>query len=455
MTEAVKTVGHPLPPTVPGGVRILRQFRKDPIHMFTTAFREYGDVVNVIHVGSNYVVLASHPQDIKRIMLDNHKNYNKQTRGFGRMRLVLGNGLLTSEGSFWLRQRRIAQPAFGRKRIGGFAETMVQATKEMVESWQPMVRSGEAVDISEEMMQVTLRIIGETMLSKDVSSDAGAVSGALEVLLAQMRKRMFGAMLPLWLPTKMNRDFHKAKRTLDDIVEGTIAERRASGEDKGDLLSMLMQATDEETGEQMDNLQLRDEIMTIFLAGHETTANALTWTFYLLSRHPGIARRVEAELEDVLNGRLPTLDDLPQLAYTEQVLKESMRLFPPAWIVARLAVEADVLSGFQIPAGTYTLFSPYITHRHPAFWDNPEGFDPDRFAPELEKERPRFAYFPFGGGPRICIGNHFAMMEGVLILATVLQQIRPSLCPGFTPHPEPMVTLRPKNGMHMTLHKTT
>jgi cytochrome P450 len=302
------------------------------------------------------------------------------------------------------------------------------------------------------MMRLTLTIVCQTLFSSDISTEADEVGQALTTVLKHTIDRMQSLFdLAEILPLPENRRFYEALRTLDQVVYGMIKERRRSGRDTGDLLSMLVFARDEETGQSMSDKQLRDEVMTIFLAGHETTANALGWTWYLLSRHPEVTRRLEAELAEVLDGRTPTLDDLSKLNYTSMVIQEAMRLYPPAWIIGRNAVEADQIDGYDIPADSSIILSPYVTHRHPGFWDNPEGFDPERFSPQQTKDRPYFAYFPFGGGPRLCIGNNFALMEAKLVLATVAQRYRLELVPGHPVEPEPLVTLRPKYGLLMTL----
>jgi cytochrome P450 len=392
---------------------------------------------------------------VQRVLVDNNKNYDKQTRGYDALRVFLGNGLLTSEGDFWRRQRRIAQPAFHRDRIAAFADTMTVATQEMLSRWQAHALADRPLDIAEEMTALTLRIVARTLLSADVGEGDLAIGPSVARLNGYARDAMTSPfMVPLVVPTPRNLSFRRHAAAIDKVVLGIIAERRKTGVDQGDLLSMLMDAQDAETGERMTDRQLRDEIMTIFLAGHETTASTLAWTLWLLSLHPDVMRRVQAELARELGGRAPALGDLPRLPFLQQTVKEAMRLFPPAWAIGRRAIEDDVVGDYRVPAGALVMVSPWVTHRHPALWSNPEGFDPDRFAPEHERARPKYAYFPFGGGPRLCIGNNFAMMEAEIVLANLLQRFSPALVPGHPVEPDPMVTLRPRHGIRMHLHPT-
>jgi cytochrome P450 len=362
---------------------------------------------------------------------------------------VLGNGLLTSEGDFWRRQRRIAQPAFHKERIAAFGDVMVRAAEDTARAWTAVAKSGGTLDVAAEMMRLTLRIAGETLLSSDVTGHAAVVGDAVSLLLREANRRILQPIeVPLRVPTPNNRRVLRVLSELDAIVFRMIEDRRRmTGGRPSDLLTMLMEARDEETGEGMTDKQLRDEVLTIFLAGHETTANALSWTFYLLSLHPEVARRTSAELADVLGGRAPQVADLGRLVYTTAVLKEAMRLFPPAWIVGRRAVEDDTIDGYDIPRDSIVFVSPWLTHRHPAFWQNPEGFDPERFLPERAATIHRYAYFPFGAGPRLCIGQGFAMIEAVLLLATLAQRIRLDLVPGHRVVPHPSITLRPRYGI--------
>lgn len=424
------------------------QIHADPLAFLLDAGRRHGDVVG-FRIGPFRAALLRHPDAIKHVLVDNNHNYDKATRGYDVLRQFLGNGLLTSNGDFWRRQRRIAQPAFHRRRIEGFAETMVSDTLDMLRRWDELAALGNTVDLAHEMMSLTLRIVGKTLLSTDVHDTADQVGNAVTVL-NEWADGAIDSLLPIGFPTPATLRARDASRKLDRIIGEIIARRRA-GEHAEDLLGMLMEAKDAETGESMTDKQLRDEVMTMFLAGHETTANALAWTFYLLSTHPDIERRVRAELDGVLGGAPPTMSDLPRLPYLLQVIKETMRLYPPAWMIDRHTIADDEILGYRIRKGTLVLVSPYVTHRHPEYWPNPEGFDPERFSPANEEARPRYAYFPFGGGPRQCIGNAFAMMEAQLIVAAVLQRFRPWLVPGHPVAPETLITLRPRWGLRMGL----
>jgi cytochrome P450 len=437
----------------------LPKLAADPLTFLVKAAREYGDVsrFRLAHLRAH---LVASPDGIRHVLQENHKNYNKQTPGFEALRLILGNGLLTSEGDFWLRQRRIAQPAFHKEKIAKLAERMTQAAIDLAESWAAPARDGKPIDVARQMMRVTLRIVGETLLSSDVTKNAEAVGDAISFIIEDANSRITSILdLPPSVPTRRNRRFKREMGTLDEVVLRTIAERRAApgqelpGASPSDLLTMLMEAKDEETGEQMSDAQLRDEVMTMFLAGHETTANLLTWTFYLLSKNPGVQRELARELHEVLGGEPARLEHAPALRYTKMVLNETMRLYPPAWVVARRAIGEDVVGSYRIAAGSIVFMSPYVTQRHPGLWDNPEGFDPERFRTEKDGERPRFAFFPFGGGPHLCIGNSFAMLEAQILLATLAQKFRLDLVPGLPVVPEPLITLRPRGGMRMTVHR--
>lgn len=430
----------------------LLEMRRDFLGFFTKIHRECGDLVHM-HVGPQQLFFLGHPDHAQHVLVDNLRNYEKETKGYNALRRLLGNGLVTSSGEFWQRQRRIAQPAFRRQRVEAFALLMVKATQDMCDNWQVRIDQKQPIDFATEMMKVTLRIVSETLMSTDVSADAGEIAPALHELLKQNVDditMLFRA--PDCVPTPRNRRFVKAKATLDRIVLGMIAQRRQDDRDHGDLLSMLM-AKDEQSGESMTDLQLRDEVMTIFLAGHETTANALGWTCHQLTLHPEMADRARQEVDDALQGRAPTVQDLAHLPYVSAVLKESMRLFPPVWVLARSVVQDDVIDQTPIPKGAYVFLSQYTVHRHPDFWDRPEVFDPLRWLNDDQKTESKlphkYMYFPFSTGARKCIGDHFATMEAVLILAVLLQRVQWQLVAGHPVELEPVVTLRPKYGLQM------
>ncbi len=432
--------------------------RRDPLALVHRAVRECGPITRLAlgHLTAHVVVA---PELVRQVLQEKHKNYAKQSVGYRKLRAFLGNGLLTSEGAFWLRQRRIMQPAFHRARINALAGDMAAAAERCAERWEPLARAQTPIDVSSEMMRTTLEIVGTTLFGTDVRNDSQAVGRAMTTLLEEFQRRIrLPFELPRSWPTPGNRRLDEATRVVDGVVSRAIDQRRsnpAGAEQRHDLLTLLLEARDEETGEGMSPAQLRDEVATLFAAGHETTANALSWAFVLLSQHPAVARALRAELARVLAGRTPTADDYAALPYTRAVVQETLRLYPPAWLMGRLAVEDDTLGGFHIPAGSLVFVSPWATHRVPALWPNPEGFDPERFLGDAAESRPPFAYFPFGGGPRVCIGNHFAMLESVLVLATLAQRFQVDLRPGVRAEPEAMVTLRPRGGLPATLHALT
>jgi cytochrome P450 len=427
------------------------QMQRDPLG-FLLATRRYGEVVGMRFVFSP-AYLVYHPDDVKRVLQENHFNYNKDLFTYHVLYPVVGYGLLTNDGESWLHQRRLIQPAFHRKRLAAYTTLMTDATGDMLKSWQARENADEPLDINEEMMRLTLRVVGQALFSIDLSHDTSTVGQAVTTLVKLLGDYVYAPFPPISVPTSRNRHLQAAIHELETVTNGIIRERRANGSDTGDLLSMLLLARDEETGEGMSDKQARDEVMTLLLAGHETTANALTWTWYLLSQYPEVESRLHDELERVLGGTPPTLEHLPQLTYTSMVIQEAMRLYPPIWVLSRKALADDELGGFHIPKGSMVILSPYATHRHPEFWGQPEVFDPERFTPERVAARPHYAYFPFGGGPRLCIGSNFALMEAQLVLAAVAQRYSLRLVPGHPVVPEAKITLRPRYGMPMTLRR--
>ncbi len=429
----------------------LRRMRKDPLDLMVSAMRDHGEVVRM-KFGPMTAHLIVNPDGVRHILKDNHKNYGKRSRGLMKLRDILGNGLLTSEGDFWLRQRRIAQPAFHRERVAEMGEAMKDLAREMVSSWETRFERGEPFDVASEMMRLTLAIVGRTLLSTDFSEDADAVGRALTHILHATNERITKLVeLPLSVPTPANRAFLQARAVLDGIVYKAIRERRASGESKNDFLSLLMDMQDEETGEKMSDTQLRDELMTIVLAGHETTANALSWVFACLSRFPSWQLAVKRELDEVVGDREPEVADAMKLPVMRRVFDEALRLYPPAWAIGRSVDGDDEVLGYHLPKGSIALVVPYVAHRIARVWPNPEGFDPDRFLPGEEAKRPKFSYFPFSGGPRVCIGSGFAILESQIILATILKRFRLDLVPGHPLVPDPAITLRPKYGVRVVL----
>jgi cytochrome P450 len=429
---------------------ILPLLRSDPLELLRRALREPDEILR-LRAGPENLFVLKRPEHIRHVLVDNARNYEKPRRPVAALSMILGNGLITSEGAFWLRQRRLAQPSFHRSSLASFAKAMAVATERAVDGWMPSAAQGRSFDVAEEMSALTVRIICETVIGSNLDEDVKRIGRAVKTANTYVHDRIFSVLpVPRRLPTSKNRSFRREAAALDDIIYRIIERKRAHPDSGQDLVSMLMAAKDAETGESMSNEQLRDEVMTIFVAGHETTANALSWTFYLLSRHPEVERRLRTDVSTVLADRLPELEDLRRLPLLEQVIKESMRLYPPVWMLGRTALGSDEVGGVALPRGCIAIMSPYLTHRLPELWENPEGFDPGRFAPDGAPERPRFAYFPFGGGSRQCIGDYFAMMESQLILATVLRRVRLSLAPWQRVEPEPLVTLRPRYGMAMT-----
>jgi cytochrome P450 len=428
----------------------LQEFRHDVLGLMMESARTFGDVVR-FRLGSQTVHLLNHPSHADYVLQKNHQNFNKNTRSAAFIKCVTGDGLLTSNGDFWQRQRRLLQPSFHRQNIAGFASQMTSATASMLETWHARALSGQPMDVSSEMMRLTYTIVGRTLFTAEVGPDADTIEKAMQVILPHTFGRLGRALnWPDWLPTPQNLRFRTALRNIDRVVYRIIEQHRRAldaGHPQHDLLAMLLRVRDEETGAGFTDEQLRNETITFLLAGHETTANALTWTFYLLSQHPEIELQLRGELATVLGGRAPTLDDLPRLAFTKMVIKEAMRLYPPIWIIERRVISDDAVGGFHLPVGSSVVVSPYALHRHPAFWKNPEVFGPSRFAGPTPE-----AYIPFGTGPRFCIGNEFAMLEAQLITAMVVQSFRLRLVPGQIVEPLPGITLRTRHGLWMTLH---
>jgi cytochrome P450 len=440
--------GFPDGPTARYPFQFLVEVARNPLAMMISIARSYGDISHY-KVGPQHIYFFNHPDLIRDVLVTHQKNFHK-SRGLERAKRLLGNGLLTSEDEFHLRQRRLAQPAFHKQRIATYANTMVDFADRTRSGW----KDGATLDIHTEMMRLTLAIVAKTLFDADVDAEAAEIGDAMTHAFESFNY----AMLPFTeylekLPIAPVRRFNAARDRLDRTIYRVIAERRANSEDRGDLLSMLLLAQDTEgDGTSMSDEQLRDEALTIFLAGHETTANALTWTWYLLSQHPDVERRFHEEI-DSLGGSRPTIDDLPKLPYTRMVLAESMRLYPPAWAIGRRALNPFQAREFTIPANAVVLMSQYVMHHDTRFFADPDRFDPERWTPEAQAQRPKFSYFPFGGGARVCIGEQFAWMEGILLLATIAQQWRMRLAPWQMIDVQPLITLRPRYGMKMTTHR--
>ena len=437
----------------PGIVNMLmRQVKQADFHL--NLARKYGDIAH-FKFGPVGMYLISHPNDIRDVLVISNKKFvklGKRLRGQQMFRALLGNGLLLSEDEFHLRQRRLIQPAFHRQRIAGYAKVMADYAARTNERWRRLPVGAE-FNMAEEMMQLTLSIVGQTLFDADVEKDTPEVGQAMTELFTLFNRTIspVHVLLDKLRPGAGDR-FQQARGKIDDIIYRTIKEHRASGDDRGDLLSMLLSAQDEEGGTGgMSDEQVRDEAITLFLAGHETTALALTWTWYLLAQHPDIESKLHAELDEVLGDRPPSFEDVPRLKYAEKVFSEVLRLYPPAWLISRTLREEHEIGGYRLAPESVLLISPYVVHRDPRYYPDPFKFDPERWTPEAKEARPKFTYFPFGGGNRICIGESFAWMEAILILATLAQTWRPRLVTNQKVKPQAMITLRPKHGVKMAL----
>ena len=437
--------------TIPGPsslnpLKTARAFQHRPLQFLAELQKQYGDIAQFRLIVWP-MVFINHPDYIKHVLQDNHRNYDKDVLLFRILGPLVGNGLVTVVGgSEWLRQRRLVQPAFHRQRINALGTLITNATNMVVSQWDTYARERQIFDVGEEMTNLTLQIASKSLFNIDVSAEANNFCQAFSQVSAFLIDYLYMPFPPLFVPTSRNRSFWSAIETLDTVVYEIIHNRRQQQKDVGDLLSMLLDAVDE-NGQGMDDKQLRDEVLTLLLAGHETAANALVWTWYILTQHLEVQEHLHAELDQVLAGRIPTMEDLPRLNYTRMVLEEAMRLYPPAWQLMRRAIENDEIEGYHIPANSYILWSPYIAHRHPDFWEKPEQVYPEHFSAENSAKRPRHAYMPFSSGPRICLGNTFAMAEMQLILATIAQQYKITQAPGQHIEAEPLLSLRPKNGV--------
>jgi cytochrome P450 len=437
---------------VPGAVPLLGHlgaFKKQPLQMLSAWWRQHGDALR-FRLGPKTLHLFSHPDLAEDILVQQADRFVKvydPQRPTG-LALVLGNGLVTSSGEVWKRHRRIIQPIFHRSRMSAMADRMAQVGEQRVATWEN--HAGRTIDIAAEMMQLALEVISQTMFTTSMAQHIGPISHALRVSIKYAFDSFHNPLhLPLWVPTVRNREFRAVMQFLDGLMYGLLAERRQNRAQHGDLLDLLLQARDEETGEGLSDQELRDEALTIFAAGHETTANALAWTWYLLATHPEAKARFHEEVDRVLQGRMPNAGDLQHLPYTRAIFDESLRLYPPAPAVQRKAATSTTVGGLPLPAGALVLIGTYNLHRHPAFWPNPEQFLPERW---LEGERPaaRYAYLPFGAGPRACVGIHFASVEGPLLLALIGRRYDLHLAQECV-EPQLMVTLRPKGGIKMML----
>ena len=424
-------------------------FSKDPLRFLSNCAREYGGIVP-LRLGVSQACFLSDPSAIMEVLRE-RTIFTKNTPGWRAIRTLVGMGLLSSDADYWARQRRLTQPIFHQQRIVAYGDMMVQATERLLNTWQ----DGAARDIHQDMMHLTLDVVMQALLSIDLEGEGSrAISHALDLSMewfSQQQKQ--GFLVPTQFPLPSTRRYFAAVKTMDEFIYQLIQQRRASNADTGDLLSMLLQVKDETDGSQMSDRQLRDELATLILAGHETTANALSWTWMLLARHPAVEARLHQELDAVLQGRAPTVADMANLPVTQTILKESMRLYPPVVLIARSVSQDYVLQGYRIPKNCVILTSPWVMQRSDRYFDDPLSFQPERWDSDLEKTLPKGVYFPFGEGPRICIGKSFAQMEATLLLANLAQHYQLELAPEQTIEPFPSITLRPKDGLHMTLHQ--
>ena len=434
------------------GLTLARQFRNHTLQFITDVGRTYGDMA-YFRMGRVRAYVVNHPQLIREVLVTKHKSFRRPPMLVRPLAKVDGQGLVLSEGDLWLRQRRLMQPAFNPKRFEGYAHITVEYTRRMLDRWS----TGAALDVAEEMTHLTLEIIAKTLFDVEVSEQTARLGQAVRVISEEYTREAGNPFqLPDWLPLPRQRRKRWAIDTLHGMIGDIIRARRGSREDHGDLLSMLLLAVDEEgDGRGMSDQQARDEAITLFNAGHDSTAAALTWIWYLVAKHPAVEARLVEEVDTVLAGRAAGYADVPRLPYTEMMVKEALRLYPPTWsMFPREAVASVEIGGYTIPKRSWVYVFPWVTHRDPRFFENPEKFEPERFAPGRSDKIPQYAYFPFGGGPRVCIGNTFATMEMILILASVLQAFRVKLAADQSDaEPEVMIAIRPKGGMRVVLHR--
>lgn len=427
--------------------------RSDPLTFLTDITSRFGDLTRHV-TGGREVFVLNRPDLARHVLKENRRNYTKAgTPDDEMLTPLLGRGLLTTEGAVWARQRRLAEPSFHRRRVEGFGRIMTEAAQELLGRWDPYVGTDEIVQVDHELTALTLSVVSRALLGSQVGELGARFGQAVDTL-----NRFMGHYDP---GTPGGADPHdrvafvNAKAFLEMVVRTLVQARRIMLDDGvppgDDLLSTLLTVRDEATGDGLSDSEVHDQVLTMLMAGHETTAKALTWTFYLLDRNPPAADQLTREIESVLRDRVPTVADVRRLSYCRRVIDESIRLRPPVWLISRLAVADDELDGIRIPAGSLVCVSPYLLHRHPRYWPRPTVFDPDRFSEETAHARPPFLYIPFSGGPRKCIGRSFALIEAQLVLATMWQRVRPRLVPGHPVEPEALVTLRPRHGMRMTL----
>ncbi len=444
------TPSHRVPPGPPRSqtFSLLKQLKGDRLTLMSTAAATYGDAVRV-GIGPKTLYYFNHPDHAKHILADNSANYHKGI-GYVEARRALGDGLLTSDGELWREQRRTIQPVFQARRITAQADTIVEEAAKLVARLR--TRQGPT-DVLHELTGFTLGVLGRTLLDADLDAFE-SIGHSFEAVQDQAMFEMETmGMVPTWLPLRRQREFRKASDDLSRIVEALVAERLGNPRDPADdVISRLIQSTSKESDPRVAQTRMRDELITLLLAGHETTASTVGWALYLMDQHPEVAARLRDEAIAVLGDRTPVLEDLKSLTYTNMVLEEAMRLYPPVWILTRRSVGEDEVGGYHVPAGADVMVCPYTLHRHPEFWDAPEKFDPDRFDPSRANTRPRYAYLPFGAGPRFCVGSHLGLMEATFVISMLAREMTLKLVPGYEVIPEPMLSLRVKGGLPMTVH---
>ncbi|MEL6555327.1 MAG: cytochrome P450 [Cyanobacteria bacterium J06621_11] len=454
-SSAFSSGSQKIAPGPPGYILLqMSQLQSQPIEYSAQLLREYGDLVCLRVMPGLTIFLSTHPNHAEHILSTHSERYRKPDFFLKPMGLVQGQGLFSSEGDFWRKQRRLMQPAFAQKQILRLHGIVWDCVCELIEEWE-VKPEGEVIDIAAEMTRLTLKIVGCALFSVDVSDDSDRLRQALRVGLEYVYSRITSPLAPpLWIPTHTNRRFRNAKKTIDEIVLNIIQTRRNNPAEQIDLLSMLLTAEDEETGEKMSDQQLLNEVITLINAGHETTATSLAWTWRILGDHPDVMAQLQSEVDSILPDGIPTHERLKQLDYTRRVLDESLRLYPPGMGLApRAALENDELDGYFIPKGAIFNLAFYYTLRHPAFWEDPEMFDPDRFLPEKAAKRPKYAYMPWGAGPHACIGKNLALMESLMIVSAIARRFHMTLLPNQPIEIDPRFTLRPKGGVKVTLKK--
>lgn len=430
-------------------------FKNDIIGTLMAGFREYGDIVKFRGVGPLFpIYLLAHPDYAMHVLKDNAENYPRTPLVRSKWHMVVGDGLICIEGDFWKQQRKLAQPSFDPKLLQSFDGLIADETDLMLDRWESHAERGEAFDVAREMVHLALANLGGAMFSTDWRQEALLMADAVEFTIGYAYKLLTQpVVLPENVPTPENRKFQAARRTLESIMERMIAGRRGVDEQPKDLLGALMTARDAETGEGLSEYQIRSHLMTFMFGGHETVAVGLAWTFWLLSKHPDVLRKLEAEVDAKLNGERPSFENTRQLEYLSRVINESLRIRPPVWLMSRMPTEDDEIGGYRIPAGSQILISSYVTHHHADFWPNPEGFDPERWLSESVAARPKNAWFPFSGGPHQCIGGYFGLMEMQIVISMILQRFELELAPGHKVEAKPGITLGFKHGLDMTLRR--